>query len=213
MGKQTLSGRTAYYYKVGYDKAHFEAYIAALKDALDKSKLNDWSKAANDKDLSKVVDIDGLDKEVKKADANYRFDLWVDAKTRLIAKLQFTKPNDSASIFSISQQYSGGDQYPFTFTFDTKDTDGNPTSGTVAINVNSKTDVMDFDLSAQAESADSGGVELTAKFKVTPNNKPVNITAPSGATPVMEVIQDLFGGLLGAPASSDATSSSLLSNL
>lgn len=201
LGKVQLNGRTAYHYKVGYNKAHLQAYVTAVKKALDSSQLNNWSQAANKKPLSQVVNFSDIDKMIQNATSNYTFDLWIDGSTKLVSKLQFTDPKDSSSSFSLSQNYTGGDQYPFALSFSGKDSSGNPSSGTLDLTLNQKTNKTTLKLTSSSQSS-NGKTTANANFSLTPGNSTLHVTAPSSSTPVTTVINDVLGGLLGGSSTS-----------
>jgi len=211
IGHETKDGRATLHYKVGYNKSHLVAYVAALGGALDGSSLNTWSKAANDgKNLSDAMRLQDLKNGVTKTNADYTFDMWVDAKTKLVHAVQFTDPSQRNSVFVISQNYTGGDSYPFALSSSYKD----PSSGDVqktnlTVTLNSSTDVSTGTLAYDAGS--SANVKL--KFTVTPSKSNVQVTAPVNAKPLMNVIGELgFGsgsdgtGLLDTTSTNNAIS-------
>lgn len=195
IGKETKDGRSTYHYQVGYDKAHLQAYVSALKTALDSSKLNDWSKQANNgKNLSQVVNIDSLTSSITTAKSDYTFDLWADTKTKLIHSLQFTDPSDSSSVFAITQNYTGGSQYPFTFSFASK-AGGSTAKASLDLSVDTSTNKYTGNLTAN-----TSGTNISFKFDLTPSNNAVQAAAPAGAKPLNDVLKQLgLGGtsLLG----------------
>lgn len=205
IGKETLNNRTHYHYTTGYSKAHLQAYVGAVKQALDSSKLNEWSKASNDKDLSKVLSFETLEKTVKDAKGGYRFDLWVDKDTKLMSKLQFADPQDKASKFTISQNYTGGDVYPFSLSFNSKDENNMTSTGTLNVTVDTKTNKVTANVSGNTKDAKGNTDELTAELSVTPSNQALTVTAPEGATSVNELLGMLLTGALGDEASKTTT--------
>lgn len=202
VGKETQNGREVNHYKLGYNKAHLQAYVTALSTALDSSKLNDWSKKNNDgKSLSQVMDLTKLENEIKDAKTDYSFDLWADTSTKLVSKLAFTDPTNSSSVFALSQSYDGkSSQYPFAIDFTGKDDSGNPQTGTLSLAVDMQTNKVTGTLAATTKSTD-GTTTINASFDATPSNTAVNVTAPSGAKSVTDILNELgLGGLAsGSP--------------
>lgn len=197
VGKEALNGRDANHYKLGYDKAHLQAYVTALSTALDSSKLNDWSKKNNDgKNLSQVMNLTKLESDIKDAKSDYSFDLWADTGTKLISKLAFTDPSNSASVFALSQSYDGkSSQYPFAIDFTGKDDSGNPRTGTLSLTVDVQTNKVSGTLAATKKSTD-GTTTISASFDATPSNTAISVTAPSGAKSVVDILNELgLGGL------------------
>ncbi|HSX05467.1 MAG TPA: hypothetical protein VLF69_03305 [Candidatus Saccharimonadales bacterium] len=189
LGKETQDGRSVYHYKVSYDRAHLKAYVSALGTALDSSSLNDWAKSANDgQSLSKLIDISSLNKSINSADTSYKFDVWVDAKTKLVHSVQFAQPSqtNTDSLFTISQNYTGGDTYPFTVSVSDKTSNGTKEHATLKLSVNKTTNKVSADLDVGLD-----GVTVTGNFTATPSNDAVSVTAPTGAKLVLEILNQL----------------------
>ncbi len=185
VGKETKDGRNMYHYKVGYNKTNLQAYVNSLGTALNSSSLNTWAKTVNDgKDIS--ASLKGLHDSINNAKANYTFDVWVDAKTKLIHSIQFVDPSDQ-SVLTLSQNYTGGDTYPFMLNVSGKDSEtGQAETVTVDLSIDTKTN------------KDSGTVNLgegdnsgSFKFAVTPSNDQVKVAAPAGAVSVVDVLNQL----------------------
>jgi len=197
LAKEQIHDRTQYHYKVAYNKDHLKTYLAEVKKALDSSKLNEWSEATNHKKLSEQIKFADTEKEVAKAKDDYKFDVWVDAKTRVVSQLQFTDVKDSSSKFTIGQNYTGGDQYPFSLSANDKDDHGHPESGTLNLTIDKNTQKVSADIKFSAQDESGKSFDITASFAVTPSNKDVKVEAPKDATPINDVIIDLFGGGVG----------------
>jgi hypothetical protein len=189
VGKETKDGRTLYHYKTGYSQANLQAYITALGKALDASKLNAWSKQASGEDLSQTLDLKAVNDGVKAAKADYIFDLWVDKGTSLVQSVQFADPSDPSSKMTLSQGYTGGDEYPFSVSTATKDM-----TSTLAVTLDANSDKVKVDVTS-ASTEKTGGT-FTASFTLAPQKDTVQVTAPASSTPFMEVITmlGLFGG-------------------
>jgi hypothetical protein len=188
VGKETHNNRPVNHYKVGINKDHLQAYVAALKTALDSSKLNDWSKKANDgKSLSEVMNWNELEKEVKSANPS-TFDLWTDNKTKLVSAIQFTDTSDGVKA-TIAQNYTGGDVYPFSISMtNPKDKTENVTFG-----VTVDTKANKYTMTVDTPTNDNDG-KLSFKLNMALSDKPVKVSAPSGATSINDVLGGLFGG-------------------
>jgi hypothetical protein len=187
-GKEDKDGRSTYHYVVGYDKAHLKSYVSALKGALDSSSLNSWSKAANDgKNLSEQFNFDELQKSVGNAKAGYTFDLWVDAKTKLVHALHFTDPSDKSSSFTLAQNYVGGDTYPFALSVSGKAEDSDETvNASMKFAINTTTNKESGQVTYS-----QGGTSGTFNFDVTPSSKTLKVTAPTGSQPITSVLSML----------------------
>jgi hypothetical protein len=203
-GKQASGGRTLDHYTVGYNKAHLNAYLTAVGQALNSSQLNSWYKNLDGKNLSDGINIASWQQKVNSAPSNYTFDMWADTKTKLIAKISFTDPSNKSSVFSVEQNYTGGDTYPFVFGFTGKDSSGEPEAASVGISVNTDTNKMTFSLTDNV-TAPNGMTNVTANISATPSNTPVNVTAPKNAESIDNLLLQLGLG------NSSSNTSSLIS--
>jgi hypothetical protein len=185
VGKETKDGRSTYHYKVGYTKTNLQAYVNALGTALNGSSLNTWAKASNDgKNLS--TSLQSLHASINRAKSDYTFDVWVDTETKLIHSLQFVDPSDQ-SVMTLSQNYTGGDVYPFVLSVNGKDSaTGETSTMTMDLSVDTKTNKDSGKLVFS-----SGSSSGTLKFSITPSNDPVKVTAPTGAQSVINVLSQL----------------------
>jgi hypothetical protein len=193
VGKETKDGRSVYHYKVGYDKAHLQAYVSAIGTALDGSSLNTWSKQANDgKKLSEVMDIDSLHDSVKDAKADYTFDAFVDTKTKLLQTIKFTDPKDASSVFTVSQNYTGGDSYPLELAV-TGNESGEKTTADFKMTANVKTDKIDAEMTAA-----QGTTSMKMVFSMTPSANAVKVDTPTGVMTVTELLNKFGLGNLSS---------------
>lgn len=203
IGKETQNGRTAYRYTVGYSKQNLRAYVGSLKVALDSSKLNDWSRQVTGKSLSESADFKSTDESIKKANANYTADLWIDAKTKLVSSLRFTHPSNKASYFTISQNFTGGDVYPFSF-LNVENEDGRTSRAMVNFKIDTKAHKYTLDMSGE-ETAGSSKTSFTGKFELTPSKDTVKVEVPKSAKSATEILTQLgMSGEALAPSKIDA---------
>lgn len=189
-GRQTSGGRTLDHYTVGYDKAHLNAYLTAVGQALNSSQLNSWYKNLSSKNLSDGINVASLQSKLNSAPSNYTFDMWADTKTKLIAKIGFTDPSNKSSVFSIQQNYTGGDTYPFVLGFTGKDSSGEPEAASIGVSVNTDTNKMTFNMTDNVTGTD-GITNVTANVSATPSNTPVRVTAPKNAESIDTLLLQL----------------------
>ncbi len=185
---ETKDGRPVDHYSVGYDKAHLQAYTAALKTAADSSKLNDWAKKTNNgKNLSTVLHFDTLSSSIQTAKADYTFELWADTKTKLIHSVQFADPSDKNSIITLTQNYSSGSQYPFSFTFAGTDSSTHKLqNGKLAVVLDTSTNK-----SVATMSGNASGMDVAFKLTLTPTDNVVQVETPTGAQSVNTLLGKL----------------------
>lgn len=203
IAKETKDGRSVDHFKVGYNKAHLKAYVAALKTALDGSQLNDWSKKANDgKSLSEVMDFTSLEDSVNNAKSDYTFDLWADTKIKLIHAIEFADTKNPNEKFTISQNYTGGSKYPFSISGTSVDSDGLKSSGTFGFTVDTATNKYTIDVSGSSSDGSSGALNLS----LTPGSAAVKEVAPSGAKSINDLMSQFSSGDFFGTSSPDQLS-------
>lgn len=191
VGQQTVNGRVVYQYQVGYDKAHLLAYVSAIGSAFDASQLNSWSKQVNSgESLSDAMDLSSLKTAVQNAKSNYTFNLWADKSTKLITKLEFDDSGSDLSKFTVSQNYTGGNVYPFSFNMAGKSSDGNSYNATVGLNLNTSTNKVTATVNASSDTT-SGTTTINGDFSFAPSKNQVQVTAPSGATSFTNLLLSL----------------------
>ena len=194
VGEETKNGRAVKHYTAGYDKANLKAYVEATAKALDESKLNDWAKQqADGKKLSEMLNIEELKSSIDKAKADDTFDMYVDVKTKLVQSVTFAM-NDSKTSLTIAQNYTGGDVYPLELAVESKDSasEGKAVLG-MSVNTKSKELTMNLDF-------DMTGTTAKMDLKITPSDKKISVSAPTGAKPISDVLKQ-FGldqSVLGA---------------
>ncbi|QQS18571.1 hypothetical protein IPL68_00445 [Candidatus Saccharibacteria bacterium] len=76
---------------------------------------------------------------------------------------------------TIAQNYTGGDVYPLEFMLESKDS-ADKGMAMIGLSVNTKTNELTVNLDV-----DMTGTTAKMDLKVTPSDKKVNITAPTGA--------------------------------
>jgi hypothetical protein len=203
ISKQASGGRTLDHYTVSYNKAHLNAYLSAVGQALNNSQLNSWYKNMSGKNLSDGINIASWQKKVNSAPSNYSFDMWADTKTKLIAKISFTDPSNKSSVFSVVQNYTSGNTYPFELGFTGKDSSGEPEATSLGITVNTDSNKATFSLTDNVTG--SGGMtNVTANVSATPSNTPVSVIAPKNAESFTNLLLQL-----GLGSDSNSTSSLL----
>jgi hypothetical protein len=215
IGKEKVDSISAYHYVVGLNKTNFGSYCDALVNKVTAApaykKIPGISSTTVDSDKATAKkDCRSLVVNVKDSDS---FDLWVDAKYKLIYKIRFTDTTSPGAYVDVGQHYNGGDTVIlFVHAND-------PTSKTdinFVLTTNTKTNATAVDFTA-VNSSDS-----PYKYKVSAKAEPytgtIDTTAPAGSVKIQDVLNQLglgslVSGAAGAVNTGSASSSPLSSQL
>lgn len=191
VGAETKNGRKVNHYTVGYSKANLNAYVDALAKALDASSLNTWVKSQNDgKSASELLQVDQMHSTINGLKGDETFDLYVDTQTKLVQSITFTdKSADSPGTLTIAQNYTGGSVYPFEISTNITGGDS-PSTMDLKLSADTQTNKLTLQLNVDSKSK-SDPSTLDFKASLTPTKDTVTVTAPTGAKPVLEVLQGL----------------------
>ncbi len=184
VGKQKVDGKTAYHYIVGINKQHAKDYCAAIAGTLVQTeaykKIVSSSSDQKDsitKDCQKSVD------EIKDSDT---FDMWIDAKYKLIYKLRFTDEKDKNSYTEIGQNYQGGSA----FTIFVKDHNAaDKTDVTFALEADLKAHHSKGAITAVSQGDTPYNIKITLEAK--PYTGDIKADTPAGAISIEEVLKAL----------------------
>jgi hypothetical protein len=212
VGKEKQDNRTVYHYKVGIDKDNLKAYNQSLCDNLIKTKLFKLfeTSSSGDQDLGKeCAYTTGIDK-IKDGQTA---DVWVDMRTKLIHKIRFTDSKNKNSYTDISQDYQGGDEFPFSIaTHSQSSVDNNDISssgnsktstsdGLVKMKLNMKTNTFTLDANFEDKSGSSDD-KGTFSLTIAPSEQKVKVDKPTNAKTIIQLMNDLgFGDLVSDTAS------------
>ncbi len=204
VGAETKDGQKVNHYKVSYNKSHLKAYASAIGTALDGSSLNDWAKKQYDgKNISEVVDLNGLQKSIDSSKSGTTFDMYVNLKTKLVQSLHYAQKQESGNgtdAITISQLYTGsGTTYPFQLDFSTTGSTGSDMQGTLKLSVDTKANTVHFGGAfTSLVKGDDSRLSLTVDAK--PTTAPLTVTAPTGAKSYNDIMTEIIGspGVLGA---------------
>jgi type II secretory pathway pseudopilin PulG len=199
VGKEKQDGRSVYHYKVGVNKNNLKAYNKSLCDNLIKTKLFKLFSggSSGDEDFTQeCYDTTGLDK----IDSSRTADAWVDLHTKLIHKVRFAEKNNANNYIEVAQNYTGGDEFPFSFGFhsqasvdsgiDKQNKSKTDTqSGLINMKLNMKTNTFSADATfgSTGSSSDKGTFKLT----VAPSNEAVKVDKPGSAKTIIQLLNDL----------------------
>jgi len=192
-GTESVDGHKTYHYKMALNKANVKTYITAQQKALNASQLgawikkNDYQDTVNDYFKSLQTSADSIS---NKDD----FDLWADTHSRLIYKVRIPDDKNPASNYvDVGLNYKGGSSYPFFIGEQSKD-DSNTSSGSLVATIDSKTNSLTLQVSFKSTSSGSGdpsNYNFKANLTYKPTNNVTTISAPTGAEPLSQVLDEL----------------------
>ncbi|HSX30543.1 MAG TPA: hypothetical protein VLE99_01370 [Candidatus Saccharimonadales bacterium] len=199
VGKETVDGVLAYHYKVGVNTPHLRAYCSALADAF---FATDAYKHLSGDTASEIASARDSAKHNCQTDDSLKstntFDMWIDGHYKLIHKIRVSDKADPGSYTELGQTYQGGDKLSLFV-------NGHDASGKVDTKMTADVDLKTNSTKAtfSVKSTDSGDpYSVTATLNAAVSNKPVEITVPTGAIPIQQVL-NTFG--LGGSVDSSTT--------
>jgi hypothetical protein len=188
VAKEKVDDVNTYHYKVSFNEDHAKAYCKAIVDsvystgAYKKLPWVDENNVEKDKDNAKK-DCDESDPNQK----NLQYDLWIDAKYKLIYKIRETDTTKKDTYFEIGQLYKGGDDISLFFNYHSGEEN---MDGKLGLNTNLKTAVT-----SGTFSIDGGEGEGKYNVKVTLSAKPlqgnVQVEKPANSIPIDQFLQSL----------------------
>jgi hypothetical protein len=198
VGKETIDGKQTNHYKVKADKAHLKTFVEELGKALDKTKLNDWTKSSYDKSLSEVIDIKAMLKQADSIKSGDTFDVWVNTETKMIHKIRFADKKDSdKNYMEFGLNYSSGAEKPF-FINVADTADGTESTGKFGITLNTDKNTVKLDFKVDEMSGEAMS-KLSMNMELKPASGKVDATAPGDAISLSEALQRVgLGGYLDA---------------
>lgn len=189
VGKEKVDNTNAYHYKVGLNKDHLKAYCKAMINKIYSTnaykKLPWVDEKTVDKDKQAALkDCDSSYNDIK-TDTTY--ELWVDAKYKLIYKIRIPDAADKETYTDIGQVYKGGDSVSlFAAYHNGKD----KTDDKFTLDTNLKTNTTKGTLTFSGGEPDNKyDIKITLDAK--PYNGEINTNKPTGAIPIQDVLKQL----------------------
>ncbi len=194
-GKEKVDGVNAYHYKAGLNKNHVKAYCQAL--ITNVSKTTAFKKLIDEKDRAERTkeSIDTCKDNADDIKDNFTFDLWVDAKYKLIHKVRMYKENSTKNYVDIGQTYKGDDTLRLFAKLHDVD---NPTELNSTLQVNFKTMKVNGTLDGYTGKGDSK-YTFDATYSLEASDKKVSIEKPASSVSIEDVFEQLgLGGMMGS---------------
>lgn len=186
VGKEEVDGLKAYHYKVGINVENAKAYCIALSDSVISTNAYKKVFGVKDEDIQKTKQDAKKDcqqqtnNDLKASDS---FDLWIDAKYKLVYKVRFSEKDGAYN--EVGQLYKGGDDLTL---FVNNHGGVSKTDGKFTLTTNFKT----LDTSGKYTYTDPSS-SANVSFKAKVSSKAVNITKPANAIPFETVLNDILG--------------------
>lgn len=200
IGKEDFEGVETYKYRLKVQKEQLKQFATALKDALKGTKLNDLILSGSSAEsLEKAINFDEMLKSIEEADLDaVTAEAWVDVDRKFIRNIRLTpnnlKDGDSGHL-DFYLPYNGGDEFPFTMRFYSKEGGSDGESNiSVVLNFNKSTKAVKFTFDVNAQ--ESGQKIIgSGNFTVTPSDEALNLTPPEGSKDIYEFIGQYLGGI------------------
>lgn len=190
VGKENIDSLNTYHYKVGIDTTHAQAYCEAVSTTVINSKAYrklsgaDDAQIAEDKQGVKTSCADNIKDNLKSSD---EFDLWVDGKYKLIHKIRQYDKGSTTEYTDLGQNYKGDDELSlFIEHAGTKD----KSSTKITLDTNLKTNVTGGTFTYTNGSKDEP-MNIKASLTMKPLSDKLQVTKPTDAVPVQEVLSKL----------------------
>lgn len=198
VGKEDKAKRSTYHYKVKIDESNLSDYLKALCNGLKDDKIGKQLLQGSD-------DCAEFAKEARGSNDVGDIDAWVDRRTKLIHVLRLSDPEEAANYLEFTQDYQGGDEFPFSLELSAKtpqDTSKFKLSGVLNTNTNKLQLEGLIDIAAKTAKESMKG---SFKLAVEPSNDTsLKVEKPANARPIMELVMSLVFMQMSAAAEQTA---------
>lgn len=209
-GKEKVDGVQSFHYTVGINVDHEKAYCRALVDKLYSTtayKKLPWVNADNvdkDKEDAKKSCDDDMS-----SGKDTTFDLWIDAKYKLIHKIRITDTKEKGTYTDVGQTYKGGDDISM---FVAYHSDKQKVDGSFTVDTNMKTGVTKAVIDVKGGGVDAEALSIKVTLDAKPYTGEINADKPAGAVPIQDVMKrfgfdpsELTGGGSELPVGSSSS--------
>lgn len=187
VGKEKVDGITAYHYKVGINNQHLQAYCEALSNAVlstdgYKKISGETTQQVNDEKQAAIKDCKNDASTFKSTNT---LDTWIDGHYKLIYKVRVYDPGRTTYYTEVGQLYKGGDKLSLFMNFHDSSVGGD---GKLTMDTNIQTSATKLTLTYKQTGGD-GPFDVTATLDASGSSKPVQVTIPTGAIPIQDVLK------------------------
>jgi len=199
LGKEDIQGVKASRFRVGFNQAHFKAFCTPFTDTVFSSAL--IKKYVTDARTLSQQKAEALKScQATKFKSSDTFDVWIGGKYDLVRQIRVYDEKNAKTYADVGQKYSGGDVIPFYFDFHSESAPKADVNGTMTLN----TKTGDVTTDVTGKGTDPGaGFKLDAHFSVTPSKTTPNISEPTDALDIGQLIQQLQSQYAPSATSSD----------
>ncbi|MCA9344392.1 hypothetical protein KC946_01000 [Candidatus Saccharibacteria bacterium] len=181
VAKETVEGKKTYHYKVNFNTEHTKDYCKTIVEQV--TELPSVKRIAGESASSQKTSA--LDDCAKISDLDDEFDLWIDAKYKLIYKVRFTDPDESGTYADIGQDYTGTDDITI---FVNYKSEKNKSEVQTNITTNLQTKKTKAKMSVGSTAKDSA-YDFKLEVNVEPYDGDIDVAKPEGTVTVQEVLQ------------------------
>ncbi|MDB5166653.1 MAG: hypothetical protein JWM37_725 [Candidatus Saccharibacteria bacterium] len=190
VAKETTSqGVKAYHYKATLNKDHLKLACEALINSVYETKAFQKLASSDEKtDSAKKDSISSCKDSVESGVTSDQkpFDVWIDAKYKLLHKVRIDDDDDAGTYVELGQSFKGGDVLPFFVTYHGA---SDKTDVTWSHELNTKTYKSSGTINATSK--DSSNVSLKSTYTIAPYSGTIDSAAPSGTVPIETVMKQL----------------------
>ncbi len=212
IAKETVDGISAYHYEVGINKQHAKDYCQALINKLYETQLlkkMNGDESADSLNSGKKNEIESCQRSAGDIKDDTTFDLWVNAKNKVIYKARFAEKNNNDAYTEVGQNSSGLDNISLFINFH----DGKAkTDAKFSLDTNLNTNTTQGVFTVVSKSSD-GGYNIKVSLEAKPYKGDIKVSKPNGAIPISEVLKkfgidpSLFAQAYAAQSSSSGLQS------
>lgn len=189
VGKEKSDGLNTYHYVIGINKDNYEkACIESANRLFDTSAYKKLTESTEEDIKTTKEDAKkGCEESKKEIKDDETFDMWIDAKYKLIYKIRDYDDENKDDYVEIGQKYKGGDDLHFFVNYEGKK---DKFSGKFTLDMNTKTLVSRAKIDVKSDGEDGAGT-----FELTVDGKPldgdITIEKPSNPKSIQQVIEEL----------------------
>lgn len=191
VGKEKLNDIKTYHYKAGFNAGNIAPFCKAMVENVMSTSgvVKFFNGDAAAKDEAKDEAIKSCNESVENEDIedleSYTFDLWMDAKYKLIHKLRFTEEGEPGFV-DFGQRYTGGDEVIFFTEVDTEDLNF---KSDLNINLESKKTTLRAEAVGKSDSED---IKFNMSITIESHSGDIDGNRPDGAVDIQEIENKLY---------------------